>query len=270
MTNTDTTEAPIEALQQQEQPGQSGTPEREQIQQFINTVATWLDENGPTPLLMIRRVVQTAGTPATMELLKEVLQIEQQGGMMLPDGSRRRTIGGVFFYLAKDKGYLPVQKWQKGHKSQKHKQQQNNVAPEGATLSWQDREPVITELTQEQGVLSTVKITLVGRPGKIADKGAFILTTMQNTKTPSLPKGVPVPAQATTTYSVYIASKQWKKVADSLQNPDDVLIAEGFPYLDPQTNTIAVFVSSVATKLQQAAKREQQQAAVKVEERKNR
>jgi hypothetical protein len=93
---------------------------------------------------------------------------------------------------------------------------------------------------------------------KIADKGAFIVTTMQNTKVPSLPKGLPVPTQAATAYSVYIASKQWKKVAESIGgNQDDVLIAEGFPYLDEKTGSIAVFVSSMTTKLQQAAKREQ-------------
>jgi hypothetical protein len=84
---------------------------------------------------------------------------------------------------------------------------------------------------------------------------------MQSSKVPALPKGLPAPAQANTTYSVYIAQKQWKKVEESLRNPDDLLIAEGYPMLDQQTGTIAVFVTNTTTKLLQAAQREKQKVA---------
>ena len=81
----------------------------------------------------------------------------------------------------------------------------------------------ITELQQEQGGASTVKLTLIGRPGRVSNKGTFMLTTMQSSKVPALPKGLPVPAQASTTYAVYIAQKQWRKVEEALRNPEDIL-----------------------------------------------
>lgn len=233
----------------------------EEMQQFVSTIASWLDETEQTPIWYIRKIVRKAGPEQTMALLKEVLEIEQQGGMLVEDQSRRRTIGGVFFYLAKQKGYLK----QKFYPQQKHGQPQDPATTSEPSPSaqpawnWEDRLVEIAELRKEQGA-TNVKITLIGRPGRIINHGAFVLTTMQSTKVPTLPKGLPVPPQGHTTFSVYIASKQWKKVEESLRNPEDILIAEGYPVVDAQTGTIAVFVSSTATKLLQAAQREQLKA----------
>jgi hypothetical protein len=83
---------------------------------------------------------------------------------------------------------------------------------------------------------------------------------MQSSKIPALPKGLPVPSQANTTYAVYIAQKQWKKVEEALRNPEDILIAKGYPMLDQETGTIAVFVFTATTKVLQATGREKQKA----------
>ena len=271
---TEQTEPVQDAQNTENTEGTEGTPRKqkhvddEETKQFIATVATWLQETEPTPIWYIRKIVKKAGSEQTMALLKEVLEVEQQGGMLVEDTSRRRTIGGVFFYLAKQKGYLK----NKFYPKKKHVSHQPDAAasesgesgqpgqPEQPAWNWDDRLTEIVELRKEQGA-TTVKITLIGRPGRIANHGAFVLTTMQSSKMPALPKGLPVPPQTNTTYSVYIASKQWKKVEASLQNPEDILIAEGYPVVDAKTGTIAVFVSSTATKLLQAAQREQQKAA---------
>jgi hypothetical protein len=245
-----------------DQPRKQREGDDEETKQLIATIATWLQETEPTPIWYIRKIVKKAGPEETMALLKEVLEVEQQGGMLVEDQSRRRTVGGVFFFLAKQKGYLK----QKFYPQKKHRAGQPDATvsepghPRQEAWNWDDRLDEITELRKEQGA-TNVKITLIGRPGRIANHGAFVLTTMQSTKIPALPKGVPVPPQTSTTYSVYIAAKQWKKVEASLQNPDDILIAEGYPVVDAKTGTIAVFVSSTATKLLQAAQREQQKAA---------
>jgi hypothetical protein len=104
-----------------------------------------------------------------------------------------------------------------------------------------------------------MKITLVGRPQKIIDRGQCIITTLESSKVPALPKGVPAPAQTATPYAIYIGSKQWKKVAEAITDPEDALIIEGFPQLDLPTKTIAVFTTSVTTKKIQAGKRQQKQ-----------
>jgi hypothetical protein len=228
----------------------------EETQQFITTIASWLKETEETPLWYIRKIVRKAGPEQTMALLKEVLEIEQQGGMLVENKSRRRTVGGVFFYLAKGKGYLKTKRYPKKTTTPAATSAQSGQPEPTAqpAWSWEDRIAEIAKLRTEQGV-TNVKITLIGRPGKIANRGAFIITTMQSSKVPALPKGLPAPAQTSTTYSVYIAQKQWKKVEESLRNPDDTLIAEGYPLLDQQTGTIAVFVSNTTTKLLQAAQR---------------
>jgi molybdopterin-guanine dinucleotide biosynthesis protein len=43
-----------------------------------------------------------------------------------------------------------------------------------------------------------------------------------------------------TRYSVYITAKQWKKVAEAIADPEDVLIVEGFPMLDAQRGILEV------------------------------
>jgi hypothetical protein len=47
----------------------------------------------------IKRTVRTIGEERALALLQQALEIEQQSGLMLPDGSRRYTPGGVFFRL---------------------------------------------------------------------------------------------------------------------------------------------------------------------------
>ena len=109
---------------------------------------------------------------------------------------------------------------------------------------------------QAKGVVTTVKITLVGRPGKIVQKGDTIITAMASTKVPALPKGVPTPPANPTTYTVYIGRKQWKNVETAITNPDDALIIEGFAAYDPELEGIAIFTTNVTTKQLQAAKRQ--------------
>ena len=44
------------------------------------------------------------GRTQARALLTETIRIEEQGGMMVPDGSRRRTPGGVYLYLVYTQG----------------------------------------------------------------------------------------------------------------------------------------------------------------------
>jgi hypothetical protein len=110
-----------------------------------------------------------------------------------------------------------------------------------------------------------VKITVIGRPGKVIDRGTCVVTSMRAKTTPSLPKGLPTPPSAPTNYLVYIASKQWRKIAEAIKDPEDVLIVEGFPQLDPETSSIAVFATSTTTRKLQQAQRQGPQAAAKGE-----
>ena len=117
----------------------------------------------------------------------------------------------------------------------------------------------MTDIPNLSGELRTVKITLIGRPGPIAVKNGYIITTMRHDRVPSLPKGLPTPPTQPTVYTVYIAQKQWAKVAEALRNAEDVLIAEGTPVYDQELEGIAVYVTNTTTKLMQQAQRAAQQ-----------
>ncbi len=70
--------------------------------QLIQGIASELSETTDVAQMLIKRIVRTLGEERTHELVRHAKVVEEQGGMMLPDGSRRRTLGGVFFKLAKE------------------------------------------------------------------------------------------------------------------------------------------------------------------------
>jgi hypothetical protein len=235
----------------------------------VRTIAQQLGETAEGPLRHLAMVVKQLGPEQALAFLQEALAIEAQGGLLLPDGSRRRTPGGVFFYLVRTKGPPAVQDlWRakpkppRPHGSKASASQtdapasQVQSSPLPPAVTWEDRLAVLQDIGAEKGTASTMKITLVGRPGKIVDKGSCVVTMMQAGRVPALPKGLPPPPAAPTTYVVYIAAKQWKNVAGVVSDPEDTLIIEGFPQLDVKTNSIAVFATNTTTKKLQAARRQ--------------
>lgn len=67
----------------------------------VSSIAKALGESDEVPLTQIDGVVRALGEETSLKLLEETKGIEAKGGMMLPDGSRRRSPGGVFFFLAR-------------------------------------------------------------------------------------------------------------------------------------------------------------------------
>jgi hypothetical protein len=71
--------------------------------QTINTIAKALGESDEGPVAQIKAVVDNLGEPACLTLLAETEKIEKAGGLMRGDGSGRRSPGGVFFFLARQR-----------------------------------------------------------------------------------------------------------------------------------------------------------------------
>jgi len=234
-------------------------------------IAEQLGETGDEPTAQIYRAIKKLGIEQALALLQQTHEIEAAGGRTVSDGSRRRTPGGVFFLLIKE--HVPVETTkhifkkrslyeQAAQQKKAVAQAQSQESPAPAAfppITWEDRLATLKEVHAEKGQATTVKITLIGRPGKLVERGTCIITSMESTRVPSLPKGLPTPTPASTSYTVYIATKQWRKVADSLKDQDDVLIVEGYPHLDTEAKTIAVFVTNTTTKNLQAAQRQSRQ-----------
>ncbi len=58
-----------------------------------------------------------------------------------------------------------------------------------------------------------------------------------------------------------IARKQWQQVAQAARDPQDLLIVEGYPTVDPRFNGITVLATQATTKQRQQAERQRRPAA---------
>jgi len=228
-------------------------------------IAQALGETESEPIGQIERLVRVLGDEAARALLLETLEVEASGGMMLGDGSRRRTPGGVLFKLARGKLTKQQQltvfgpQWKQRKRSPSAGGEPAQAAIPAVT--WTDRGALIEQAAAQPGRITTVKVTLIGRPGKIVEQKDFTLLRMTHSGAlPSLPKGIPAPQQAPQTlYVVYVGAKQWRGVAEAIKNPEDSLIIEGTQIYDAQFKAISVFAMNVTTKALQQAKRQAKQ-----------
>ena len=69
----------------------------------IDEIAALLEETEKVPLRQIEAIVCLCGGQFAQALAEEALQVEAQEGLMTADGTRRRTKGGTFFYLARQR-----------------------------------------------------------------------------------------------------------------------------------------------------------------------
>jgi len=230
-------------------------------------IARQLRERAAVPRATIARAVAALGEERARALLAKTQRTEAAGGLLLPDGSRRRTPGGVFFHLVRQTATPVERKVIFPHKASGTGQggrpdrlpQGTNTPPALPPLDWVQFATLTAGL--QVGEASSVKITVIGRPAQILERGDVTIVALRSEKAPALPKGLPAPATPTD-YAVLIARKQWQKVAQAATNPADLLIVEGFPTLDPRFAGITVLATTATTKQLQQAERQRKQAPV--------
>ncbi len=232
---------------------------------LVRELAARLGETTAGPRQQLARVVDVLGEARARALLAETLVIEERGGLLLPDGSRRRTPGGVFFHLVRTQASAEeVRRIFPPRPRQQPRQGAVRGAgtPQAAAapaFTWDDYPAVAAELQRSIGEATSVKITVIGRPAQVVERGDVTIVALRSEKVPSLPKGLPAPANPTTDYAVLIARKQWQKVAQAAQHPQDLLIVEGYPTVDPRFAGITVLATQATTKQLQQAERQRAQ-----------
>ena len=245
----------------------------------MQDIAAALGETEHGPLGQVGRVVGQLGADRARAFLTRTGEIEAAGGLLLPDGSRRRTPGGVFFHLVRAHDTLtredrvsifPPQSARNrrattaGAATQTMPASATEPTPAATPTAWVDDDyrRVVAALQPERGRATTVKITVIGRPGTVVEQGQAVALALVSEKVPSLPQGLPEPP-ADTRYTVFVARKQWTKVAEALAaDAEDAAIIEGYAALDPRVEGIAVYAASITTKRLQAAKRAATAAAI--------
>jgi len=228
-------------------------------------IAVVLGETLPPSIRTITRVVDRLGPDRARALLGQTLTSEASGGVLLP-GGRRRTPGGTFLFLVRTAPDLsPDDRASIFPKAGYHAQGAGRGTPASASpasaapapLVWTDDtyRTLAQQLQQDVGRLTTVKITVIGRPGTAVEQGQAIVIALTNEKVPDLPKGLPEPP-AGTHDTVFVARKPWTKVAEALAaDPEDAAISEGDAALDPRVDGIVVYTTSATTKRLQTATR---------------
>ena len=230
--------------------------EREEIKSLAEELAEELNETKPQPKRQIELLLEHMGEEFVRTKIEEAKKVEADGGMMVDDGSRRRTLGGVFFYVAKldvpiDRRLLIFPNF--------------GQAKRGKVIEWHERHEYVDKLldADEHGDMQYVKTMVQGRPGKIEIMDNSVVTTIQHIhRRIPMPRGVPFPPDTPMTYVIYMSLRHWEKVKESLEKYNsDKLIAEGTCIWDDETETFAVFANYVTTRRMnnQAQKEEQAQ-----------
>ncbi len=213
----------------------------------------------------IMRALRVIGEERTRVFVARALAVEAAGGLLLKSGSRRHTLGGIFFRLMRDDLMADAEGCQAAYRI--FRPQGSGRTGQGAPKAPKSKTPIVAyawatfsadaaEAMSGVGEATTVKLTVIGKPGKIVERTDVVLVAMRSEKVPSLPKGVPAPASPKTDYLVLVGMKQWRKVAEALAtDPADKVIVEGYPTVHADFAGITVHATSATTTGIQAAKR---------------
>ena len=214
-------------------------PPAEEVQALVAEISEKMSEDN---LDQLTTAVNVIGLERAKTCLRKAVEIEENGGMMIISGKRRRTAGGVFFYMVR---------------TDASKDEQKIIFPnlfqeKANPPSWKECNIYIAKLLSQpqKGTVTKVKLTLIGRPKQVAKAKTCMVAVMEGRPIPaSMPKGLPTPPKSASSFAVFIATKQWNRVAESLkENKEDELIVEGYPIFDPVKQVTAILAQGVTTK----------------------
>ncbi|MEL6405638.1 MAG: phosphorylated adapter RNA export RNA-binding domain-containing protein [Chloroflexota bacterium] len=217
-----------------------------ELKQHTQEVAEQLKEDNQKAIAQISKLIELLGREFVQNYVEKTKEIEAKGGLKTDDGSRRRTTGGVFFYLIKVAVPDEVR---------------DKIFPRfgmrrtGNVIKWEERMKYVAEMvaeeTAEHGEMHSVEIRVKGRPGKILVEDNSVVTTLTHTHS-SVPfaYGVPQPpTDVSTVYVVYMPIRKWRDVEEFIKRaPSDVLIVDGTLIWDAESSTLAVFARNVTTR----------------------
>ncbi len=241
------------------------TQDRATIDGIAGEIAAQLGETEIEARRQIVRALRVIGEERSRAFVAQALAVEAAGGMLLKSGGRRHTPGGLFFRLMRDELMADAEGRQAAYRI--FRPQGSGRTGQGGPKAPKSKPPLVAyewaafsadaaEAMSGVGEATTVKLTVIGRPGKIVERNDVVLVAMRSEKAPSLPKGVPAPPSPQTDYMVLVGMKQWRKVAEALAaDPNDKLLIEGYPTVQPEFAGITVYATSATTTGIQAGKR---------------
>lgn len=220
---------------------------KDSTEELVKHIAEQLGETSKQPIGQIRNLVRIAGADFVSFMADNAQIIDENGGMVVADGSRKRTRGGVFFFLIR--GALPKDMREKAFPV--YGRRPRKIDTSLPIFQWDQRVEQLKKVHSRKGKVEEVRIYLRGTPGHIEKtQEVYILSMEQEAEAESsMPRGLPDVPVVTTTYTVYVGSEQWKKnVGKKLKNPEVELNIEGLGFFDPDTESMTVFAQSIKVK----------------------
>jgi hypothetical protein len=219
--------------------------ENEDLEVKIAEFASKLGETDAGPKHQIRLIVNLAGLEFSERILAETLEIEENGGLLTSDGTRRRTPGGVFFYVARGKLEPSIRAV-----IFPNYPQMNPIE----TMAWEERLPLVEAArdSSEYGeIRSAPRITINGLPKSVQIQDNTVVMIFEHTQEKlTYPRGIPTPPAVPTYFTVFMGKANWERVDKLLKKSAmDSLIIEGTCVFDQETGTIAVLAMIVNTKM---------------------
>jgi PHAX RNA-binding domain len=199
--------------------------------QLVDEIAAQLGETEDEPRATILRAVVQLGADAALALLRDAQAVEAGGGMWLGDGSRRRTPGGVFFYLLR-------QRTEKPDRLAIFYPEYQQIEP----LTDDELRGLLADaLDWPRATPQQARLRLAGRPSKIpppdlAPETPYVIFNLASDveHMPPLSSAMP-PVGVATTYRVLASTAQWRKIAPALvQRPDARIGIVGTMAINPK------------------------------------
>lgn len=205
----------------------------------VDQIARRLDESEPKAIEGIRRIVTMLGTEPALSLLDDALKIDREGGLMTDDGNRQRTIGGVYFKLAKNtmsqeqRSKLFVPPWWPKDKPDEIPQ-----------YDWAERIEDVHQIQGGDRGHAEMEIRMTGIPAKIIDRGSAILLVMMDKPPTTFPKGLPALPEGKQPVSLAIVvKKQWEEIEDKIEKGHRVSLV-GYPIYDDKLKQITILTKT--------------------------
>lgn len=225
------------------------TPEQ---QKLVTHITETLQETTAHPIRQIQYIVARLGNDLAQEMLEAAQYTQQHGGIMTTDKSRPRTLGGIFFFLIKQRLINDARLDDiRVIFPRRRRRKTATPAPDPVLppMFWSDRGKLIAKARTATGKVNSIRVSLRGHFLRTVERQGFTLATMkQTTSFVAVPQGIPIPKRPpTTTYIIYISNKQWRKVKPLLRDSDDVACIEGIQIYDEEYDTITVFATQCTT-----------------------
>ena len=235
---------------------------------YAQKLAATLGETEEKPFIQIARIVETLGPEETDAWVAKAQAAFAGDGVLTQDGSRKRNLGGSFFWLVRE--HVGPKVWRKKIKPVlSHKKLlASHLEKHYATI----REAASRQ-NFKAGDASKVELTLTGTPISVQKQATFVaLSFIDKDPAPPLPKGVPTLARKSagkseaptagntdgtaeqkagkskseTRYLVLVSLKQWPKIEEALKkNKNDKLIVKGYSLVQPNFAGIVVLAYQI-------------------------